>query len=54
MVTEDDDRIMLTSEGELLIEDVTKRDMGEYECVATRGMDHVNSTTSFEVYGELQ
>ena len=53
MVTDGDDRVMLTSEGELMIEDVIKDDMGQFECVATRGQDRVNATTTFDVYGEF-
>lgn len=48
-----DDRYVVNDLGELLIEDVTTTDAGEFTCIATRGLDRAEGSEKINIEGRL-
>ena len=53
LLDDEDDRIKITLEGELLIEDMMKSDEGRYTCTAKRFHSKISKSTTIYTQGSL-
>ena len=53
LLDDDDDRIKITPEGELLIDDMMKSDEGKYTCTAKRFQAKISKSTTIYTQGNM-